>query len=171
MIKTKGGRRSTWPHYSPKDIKMLSGSWLGICAAGNAFLPDSVDKKIRPTFEPRITSTPRTLRRQLCLVFNGLEVSKDILQRISKPESCIPACLQVPQMERRKDAEGPRGVNQSIQEIETSLPPPRGPDASVAQYVRDFKAAKKMWNDSYNGSNGLYQSHAWNSQRAQEEEY
>ena len=65
----------------------------------------------------------------------------------------------------------PAGTDKSIKDIEMNLPPLRGPDRSVAQYVQDLEAVGKHLDNFYNGSNRLYKSHAWDAQRAQEEEY
>ncbi|KAF9089214.1 hypothetical protein BGX27_002542 [Mortierella sp. AM989] len=65
----------------------------------------------------------------------------------------------------------PAGATPSTQEIESGLPPLRGPDTSVEQYVQQLKTVEQHLSNFYNGSNRLYQSHAWDAQHARKEEY
>ncbi|KAI8601842.1 hypothetical protein EDD21DRAFT_373503 [Dissophora ornata] len=74
-------------------------------------------------------------------------------------------------MVRGAKARVPEGSSQTIQEIESDLPPLRGPDASMEQYVQQLEKVERHLNDFYNSSNRLYQSHAWDARRAREEEY
>jgi len=174
VVKTKDDVARLWPHFSPKDIRVLCLD-LGqaYVVAGSAFLPDSMDKKgKRPAFEPRITSTSQN-DKGTNSAFSSMDMPYPrTFYNISVNQKAVyqPAFKFRRWSEQRKQ-EVPEGRDKSIQEIETSLPPLRGPDASVAQYLQELEEAGKQLDYFYNGSNRLYQSHAWDAQRAQEEEY
>ncbi|KAF9979956.1 hypothetical protein BGZ79_006431, partial [Entomortierella chlamydospora] len=81
--------------------------------------------------------------------------------------------------EKRLKPEGPEWQHQSkpdiellsIAEIESHLPPLRGPQASVVNYVNKLEEAEKRLIDFYNGNNNTFQKHTWDMKRAKHIEY
>lgn len=70
-------------------------------------------------------------------------------------------------LEQRKRRETPG--KRSIAEIETNLPPLRGPNASIANYTEELKAVESDLHAFYNSV--TVQKHKWNAQKARQEEY
>ncbi|KAF9991581.1 hypothetical protein BGZ79_004256, partial [Entomortierella chlamydospora] len=81
--------------------------------------------------------------------------------------------------EKQLKPEGPERQHQSkpdielllIAEIETQLLPPRGPQASVVDYVNKLEEVEKRLMDFYNGNNNKFQKHTWDMKRAKHIEY
>ena len=77
-------------------------------------------------------------------------------------------------MERRKSkpiigsesASSPRTVS----DIESSLPPLRGNEASVQEYIKQLQRVEPLLQGFYNG-NQVIKKHRWNARRARDEEY
>lgn len=59
----------------------------------------------------------------------------------------------------------------SITYIETHLPPLRGQDASVIEYVRELEQVEQRLKKFYTGDDHRYQRHRWDMARARQAEY
>lgn len=174
VVKTKDDVTRLWPHCSPKDIKVLCLD-LGqaYVVAGSAFLPDSKDIKGKgPAFELRITSTPPNATETGSPSSSVDTPYPKTFYNVSVNQKAVyQPVFKFRRWSEERKQEMPAGTDKSIKDIEMNLPPLRGPDRSVAQYVQDLEAVGKHLDNFYNGSNRLYKSHAWDAQRAQEEEY
>jgi hypothetical protein len=73
-------------------------------------------------------------------------------------------------MEEAK-AIAPEGGENSISDLESSLPPLRGEGASVIKYLEVLETVQDPLDDFYNGRNMLYKRHAWDAKRAKQEEF
>lgn len=60
-------------------------------------------------------------------------------------------------------------TGKSVQEIESNLPPLRGSNRTIAEYVQELENAETQLDNFYN--NGRYCSHDWDSERARKEEF
>lgn len=153
VVRSKDDVARLRPHCSPENIKVLCLD-LGqaFVVAGTAFLPTADKKGKSKALET--DSYPETF-------FNICVKQKAVYQ---------PA-FKLRRWHEDRKRETPEGADKSVEEIESSLPPLRGPDMNVAQYIQDLEAAEERLDLFYNGSNMLYKSHAWDSERAREEEY
>jgi hypothetical protein len=81
--------------------------------------------------------------------------------------------------ERGKQPKGPEQQDvlepditlQSIAQIESQLPPLRGPGASVVDYVARLEEVEDCLLDFYDGENNRFLKHSWDMNRAKKKEY
>ncbi|KAG0318699.1 pre-mRNA-splicing factor cwc22 [Linnemannia gamsii] len=64
----------------------------------------------------------------------------------------------------------PPGLDDSITDIESRLPPLRGSDASVVDYLQDLERVQERLNDFYNDDKMTFKRHRWDARRAREED-
>jgi hypothetical protein len=65
----------------------------------------------------------------------------------------------------------PKGAEQSIADIESSLPAARGEGASFTRFVEEFKKAEQRLDTFYNSKDNTFKKHKWDAQRARDGEY
>ncbi|KAI8606022.1 hypothetical protein EDD21DRAFT_79589 [Dissophora ornata] len=65
----------------------------------------------------------------------------------------------------------PEGEEVSITDVETRLPPLRGPGASVVDYVRELEQVEQRLKKFYAGDDHRYKRHHWDMKRARQAEY
>ncbi|KAI7820375.1 hypothetical protein BC939DRAFT_457798, partial [Gamsiella multidivaricata] len=65
----------------------------------------------------------------------------------------------------------PEGQPQSIEQIESQLPPLRGPEASVTNYVARLEQVEDQLMEFYNGNNNRFKKNTWDMERAKHIEY
>ncbi|KAI7821005.1 hypothetical protein BC939DRAFT_456836, partial [Gamsiella multidivaricata] len=65
----------------------------------------------------------------------------------------------------------PEGQPQSIEQIESQLPPLRGPEASVTNYVARLEQVEDQLMEFYNGNNNRSKKNTWDMERAKHIEY
>ncbi|KAF8929937.1 hypothetical protein BGZ47_000819 [Haplosporangium gracile] len=63
------------------------------------------------------------------------------------------------------------GVQETIEEIETRLPPLKGPGASIVDYVAELKEVEHRLLEFYGGRDQQYKRHKWDMERALHYEY
>ncbi|KAF9342319.1 hypothetical protein BGX26_007803, partial [Mortierella sp. AD094] len=183
VAKTKDDVARLWPHCPPEMIKILClDAGQAFIVAGSAFLPvadsPSNDKKGKGivTVTSTVLGITPSSTSMAASGANSAAPSTDVpypdtFYNMSVNQKAVyqPTFKFRGWTEERK-REVPEGATQSIEEIESDLPPLRGPDANVEQYIQHLEAVEQLLHDFYNGSNRLYQSHAWDAQRALEEE-
>ncbi|KAI7829492.1 hypothetical protein BC939DRAFT_28077 [Gamsiella multidivaricata] len=190
VVKTKDDVTRLWPHCPPEKIKILClDIGQAYVVAGSAFLPDTDrpinDKKgkgrvVTISAFPTATTHRVTPASLISTAASGTNSAASLIDP-PYPEtyyniSVNQKAVYQPTFKFRRWTEEqkrvvPEGATQSIQEIESDLPPLRGPDASVGQYIQQLEMVEQRLSSFYNGSNRLYQSHKWDAQRAREEEY
>ncbi|KAG0294208.1 hypothetical protein BGZ98_001851, partial [Dissophora globulifera] len=156
VVKTKDDVSKLWPHCAPEKIKILCLD-LGqtYVVAGSAFLPDAdpVAHGITPASS---ISTAATGTNTAASSVDPLYPRTYYNMSVNQKAVCQPAFKFRKWSEEQKRAV-PAGATQSIQEIESDLPPLRGPDASIEQYVQQLEMVERHLSNFYNGSNRLYQ--------------
>ncbi|KAI7831144.1 hypothetical protein BC939DRAFT_221104 [Gamsiella multidivaricata] len=65
----------------------------------------------------------------------------------------------------------PAGQSNSIADIESCLPPIRGPEASVTNYIEMLEQVEDRLLNFYNGNNNRLNKHTWDMKRAKHIEY
>ncbi|KAI7817781.1 hypothetical protein BC939DRAFT_464994 [Gamsiella multidivaricata] len=65
----------------------------------------------------------------------------------------------------------PEGQSQSIERIESLLPPLRGPEAGVTNYVARLEQVEDQLMEFYNGNNNRFKKNTWDMERAKHIEY
>ena len=155
VVKTKEDVSQLWPGCPPEKIKILCLD-LGqaFVVAGYVLLPESNGPADKKGKKPQIAVAQ--------VVHHNFSMSqKAVYQPMFKFRRWA---------EQRKRSV-PDDSTPSIQELESTLPPLRGPDANFAGYVQQLKMVEGRLSDFYNGANHLYKSHAWDAERAMHEEF
>lgn len=130
----------------PEQIKILGIDMGQACVIGaSAILPSK-----KPT---------KTARKP---VFFNLAVKQ---KAVSQPSFKHRAWT-----EKQKASAQQEGLD-SIQDIESKLPPLRGVGASASAHLEKLEQAQEQLEAFYNGSNHKYKKHAWDARRARESEY
>ncbi|KAI8357054.1 hypothetical protein B0O80DRAFT_99820 [Mortierella sp. GBAus27b] len=143
VVKTKQDVVDLWG-CGPQDIKILGVDLGQACVVGaSALLPtsQSSDSSAKPKF---------------C---NLSVKQKAVYQPTFKFRRWL---------ERRKAQ--PIDGSQSISDIESSLPPLRGNEGSVQEYVKSLQEVEEHLDSFYN-SNNTVKKHRWNARRARDEEF
>jgi hypothetical protein len=65
----------------------------------------------------------------------------------------------------------PDGQEESVSDIESRLPPFRGPGASVIQYVKELEQAEQRLKAFYAGNKHQFRKHHWDMERAKQADY
>jgi hypothetical protein len=65
----------------------------------------------------------------------------------------------------------PPGLDDSITDIESRLPPVRGSDANVMDYLQDPERVQERLDDYSNGDKTTFKHHRWDARQAREEEF
>ncbi|KAF9080000.1 hypothetical protein BGX27_005782, partial [Mortierella sp. AM989] len=189
VVKTKEDVVRFWPHCPPEEIKVLAlDCGQAYVVAGNAYLPGASNTikdtkgKVLTMVTPAFSTTSGS-RNMLPSAFSGTTETESDISPMSVPSQdtyCNIAVNQKavyqPTFKHRRWVEGrkketPEGATLSIQEIESRLPPLRGPDRDIKLYVEELEKAEQHLDIFYNGLNRLHQSHAWDEKRARQDEY
>ncbi|KAG0196666.1 hypothetical protein BGX28_009893, partial [Mortierella sp. GBA30] len=63
----------------------------------------------------------------------------------------------------------PQGADQSIADVESSLPVACGEGASFTRFVEEFKKAEQRLDTFYDSKGNTFKKHKWDAQRARDE--
>ncbi|KAF9312624.1 hypothetical protein BG003_006091, partial [Podila horticola] len=186
VLATKDDVARLWPDINPRDIKTLTfDAGQAFVVGAYAHLPQADNKGKSPSFtgsfslasssastpqdlihkvtlEQQATSTPPTTTNLYKTPHHNLAVNqKAVMQPVFRYRRWL-------EDEKRKI---PDGQSESIADIESSLPPLRGREASVTNYIERLGQVEDRLLEFHNGNNNRFKKHTWDMERAKHIEY
>lgn len=176
-----------WPHCPPDDIKVLCFD-LGqaFVAGASVLLPDTAgstpstalfDPTLSTSSSALVSHTPSAVSSASTTLTSSSASSpstssSQVFHNVAVSQKAVsqPTLRHRRWMEEAK-AIAPEGGENSISDLESSLPPLRGEGASVIKYLEVLETVQDPLDDFYNGRNMLYKRHAWDAKRAKQEEF
>ncbi|KAI1288302.1 hypothetical protein EDD11_010015, partial [Mortierella claussenii] len=162
VIKDDTDIERLWPNTSIKDIKILTlDAGQAFVVGAYAYLPSkngapSTSLDISVNFaRPKDAEQDRSIHRNLAV--NQKAVMQPVFRYrrwLNAEKSIISEMEPVP-----------------ISEIESNLPPLRGPTSSVEKYLKKLQEVEERLSKFYNGKNRLFKKHTWDMNKAKHTEY
>ncbi|OAQ28175.1 hypothetical protein K457DRAFT_587467 [Linnemannia elongata AG-77] len=174
IARTKEDVMELWPNCAPDQIKILSVD-LGQAYVVGAYasLPNSTCDTIKGTSQNASTAMDiSTVSNLAPVTMLSSSPQPQVFYNLSVKQKAV----SQPTFKFRRWTEDqkklvPAGAAKSVQDIESDLPPLRGQDASVVDYVEEIQVVEDQLQEFYNGSNMRYQRHSFDASRAREEEF
>ncbi|KAF9537113.1 hypothetical protein EC957_008805, partial [Mortierella hygrophila] len=175
IVRTKEDVAQLWPNCAPDLIKILCLDLGQTCVVGAyASLPDSTCSNDTSKGKNHAASTAMDIptTSTLAAVTTLTSPQPQVFYNLSVKQKAV----SQPSFKFRRWTEEqkwivPAGATESVEEIESNLPPLRGDDASIMDYVEEIQRAEDQLNESCNGNNMRYHHHNFDSSRAREEEF
>ncbi|GJJ77517.1 putative transposase [Entomortierella parvispora] len=151
-----------WPGARPTDIKILTlDAGQAFVVGAYAYLPGR-NGALSTTMDISVDLTRPTDAEQDGPVHLNLAVNQKAVMQ--------------PVFRYRRWLNTEKGVvteaePSSISDIESNLPPLRGSQSSVEEYVRKIKEVEERLSTFYNGRNRRFKRHTWDMKRAKHAEY
>ncbi|KAF8923515.1 hypothetical protein BGZ58_002852, partial [Dissophora ornata] len=132
--------------------------------SGGSSSNDSGPRSAKNVSTPSISSQPSTANPALSPrpVFFNLAV---------KAKAVYQPTLKFRRWTKSEKDNIPVGEDRSITDIETHLPPLRGPSASTIDYIKEVEQVEERLKAFYNGPDGKYKRNHWDMQRARHGEF
>ncbi|KAK3810548.1 MAG: hypothetical protein J3R72DRAFT_78820 [Linnemannia gamsii] len=189
VITSKDDIERLWPGINIEDIRTLTLDAGQACVIGGfAHLPAELSTKSKGK-EPVKSDLPMVANQQPAV---GAVVQDPTLPATAQ-ESATSAPMISPQpvffnvavkskavyqpnfrfrrwLENEKKAT-PDGEDESVQDIETRLPPLKGQNASIVDYVKELELVETRLLEFYSGNDNRYDRHVWDMQRARHMEF
>ncbi|KAF9944767.1 hypothetical protein BGZ70_004356 [Mortierella alpina] len=175
VIRTKEDVAKLWPNVDPRDIKTLTlDAGQAFVVGAYAHIPEShqdTDTAQSPPSSTAATQEPK--REHQNKQHRNLAVNqKSVLQPMFRHRRWLEDEKQKrPEGPERQDVLEPNIELQSIAEIESQLPPLRGPGTSILDYVARLEEVEDRLLDFYAGEDNRFVKHSWDMQRAKHKEY
>lgn len=188
IVKTKSDVERLWPNVDPNEIKVL-GIDLGqaFVVGGCALLSDSFitapcDKMVLGASDETPSSTASSTSASSFTLSTDSSSSATPTTTLVQPNpafynlSVSQKAVSQPTFKHRRWMEDqkkivPQGAQESIADIESELPPLRGKDANVDEYLEVLEQHHDRLDAFYNGEDMRFKRHGWDAKRARVEEF
>lgn len=173
VVKTKQDVAELWA-CPPDQIKILGLDLGQACVLGaSALLPAQPGKARDLKMKGRADSMADSTTGDPCSnAFPALPITPTIFFNLAvKQKAVCQSTFKHRRWMEEQKAIVPKGAEQSIADIESSLPAARGEGASFTRFVEEFKKAEQRLDTFYNSKDNTFKKHKWDAQRARDGEY
>ncbi|KAG0036537.1 hypothetical protein BGZ82_004071 [Podila clonocystis] len=186
VLATKEDVARLWPNIDPRDIKTLTlDAGQAFVVGAYAHLPQAGNKDKSPSFKGSFSlasssaSTPQDLMQKVTLEQQAIMTPPTTTDLNKIPHHNLAVnqkAVMQPVFRFRRWFEDekqkiPDGQSESIAHIESSLPPLRGHEANVTNYIERLEQVEDRLLEFYNGNNNRFKKHTWDMERAKHIEY